>query len=188
LLNSLLLAAVKLIAGSSPQPAGLAREPNAPAVYDRRTSSPRVARHHYAPDGGLSRLIVTNLANGSANTTRRLTITHPSGRILSMSYGAANSANSANSADDRLTRLTGVALTGGTDPLGEFTWMGAGRWVSLAMRQAGINLSYKHAAGEPIENSGDPYDGIYCPPLRSRPANWLPVKDAASGNAVKQTG
>jgi hypothetical protein len=39
-----------------------------------------------------------------------------------MSYGAANSA------DDRLSRLAGVALTGGTDLLGEFTWLGAGRW------------------------------------------------------------
>jgi hypothetical protein len=47
------------------------------------------------------------------------------------------------------------------------------------MRQSGIALSYKHAAGEPIGNSGDPYDGVDCPSLRSRPANRLRMTDAA---------
>jgi RHS repeat-associated protein len=102
-----------------------------------------------------------------------LTITYPSGKIVTMSYGAANSTN------DRLSRLAGVALTGESDPLGEFTWMGAGRLVSLTMPQPGIALSYKHATAEPIGEGGDPYDGVDCPSLRSRPAKSLGMEDAA---------
>jgi len=61
-----------------------------------------------------------------------LTITYPSGKIVTMSYGTANSA------DDRLSRLAGVSLTGDPGPLGQFAWMGVGRLVSLTMPEPGI--------------------------------------------------
>ncbi len=110
---------------------------------------------------------------GGSHTTRRLTTTYPSGKISDMSYGAANSA------DDRPSRLSGVALNGEGQPLGEFAWMGAGRLVSLTLPQPGIALSYKHATGELIGDAGDPYSGYDCPSLRSRPARWLRLTDAA---------
>lgn len=101
---------------------------------------------------GTSKVAYTH-ANGSANTTRRLTTTYPSGKIVSMSYGSANSA------DDRLSRLSAVALNGEGQALGEFAWMGAARLVSLTMPQPGISLSYKHTTGEPTGDAGDPYSG-----------------------------
>jgi YD repeat-containing protein len=125
------------------------------------------AQSHSGAVTGATPRVSYSYANGTGNTTRRLTITYPSGRIVTMSYGTANSA------DDRLSRLAGVALTGEAQPLGQFAWMGAGRLVTLTMPQPGIALSYKQATGEPVGDAGDPYTGYDCPSLRSRPAKWL---------------
>lgn len=91
--------------------------------------------HSGAVDGSTPKVAYT-YANGTANTTRRLSTTYPSGKLVTMSYGAASSA------DDRLSRLAGVSLDGESGALGEFTWMGAGRLVELAMPQPGLALSY----------------------------------------------
>jgi hypothetical protein len=52
--------------------------------------------------------------NSARSSKRQLPITYPSGRIVTMSYGTANSA------DDRLSRLASVSLTGDPGPLGQF--------------------------------------------------------------------
>jgi len=85
------------------------------------------AQSHSGAVTGATPRVSYSYANGTGNTTRRLTITYPSGRIVTMSYGTANSA------DDRLSRLAGVALTGEAQPLGQFAWMGAGRLVTLTL-------------------------------------------------------
>jgi RHS repeat-associated protein len=108
--------------------------------------------HSGAVDGSTPKVGYT-YADGTANTTRRLSTTYPSGKLITMSYGAASSA------DDRLSRLAGVSLDGESGALGEFTWMGAGRLVELAMPQPGLALSYRHASGEPAGDGGDPYSG-----------------------------
>ncbi len=64
------------------------------------------AQSHSGAVTGSTPKVGYSYANGTGNTTRRLTITYPSGRIVTMSYGTANSA------DDRLSRLAGVSLMG----------------------------------------------------------------------------
>jgi hypothetical protein len=64
------------------------------------------AQSHSGVVTGSTPKVGYSYANGAGNTTRRLTITYPSGRIVTMSYGTANSA------EDRLRRLAGVSLTG----------------------------------------------------------------------------
>ena len=133
--------------------------------------------HSAAVVGGTPKVGYT-YASGSANQTRRLTITYPSGRIVTMSYGSANSA------DDRLSRLAGFSLTGEATPLGQFGWMGAGRLVSLTMPQPGIALSYKQAAGEPVGDAGDPYSG-YDRFGRTGDMRWIKTNDNASLSRIQ---
>jgi RHS repeat-associated protein len=136
------------------------------------------AQSHSGAVAGGTPKISYSYANGTANQTRRLTTTYPSDKIITMSYGTANSAN------DRLSRLAGVALTGETDPLGEFAWMGAGRLISLTMPQPGIALSYKHAAGQPVGDSGDPYSG-YDRFGRTVDMRWIKTSDQSSLSRIQ---
>ncbi len=46
--------------------------------------------------------------------------------------------------------------------------------------QPPVALTYKRQSGEPVSDAGDLYFGYDCPPLRSRPAKWPRMKDAAS--------
>jgi RHS repeat-associated protein len=133
--------------------------------------------HSGAVTGSTPKVSYTH-ANGSANTTRRLTSTYPSGKIVTMSYGAANSA------DDRLSRLAGLSLTGEATPLGQFAWMGSGRLVSLTMPQPGIALSYKHVTGEPVGDAGDPYSG-YDRFGRTVDMRWIKTSDSSSLSRIQ---
>ncbi len=133
--------------------------------------------HSGAVSGGTPKVAYT-YANGSANTTRRLSTTYPSGKIITISYGAANSAN------DRLSRLAELTLQGEGQALGEFAWMGAGRLVSLTMPQPGIALSYKHASGEPVGDAGDPYSG-YDRFGRTVDMRWIKTSDSSSLSRIQ---
>ncbi len=132
--------------------------------------------HSGAVDGSTPKVTYT-YANGSANTTRRLSVTYPCGKLVTMNYGAASSA------DDRLSRLAGVSLDGEVSALGAFTWMGAGRLVELAMPQPGIALSYRHASGEPAGDGGDPYSG-YDRFGRTVDMHWIKILSAESVQSV----
>jgi RHS repeat-associated protein len=90
----------------------------------------------------------------------------------------------ANSADDQLSRLAGVAIDGEGQPLGEFAWMGAGRLVTLTMPQPGIALSYKHAAGQPVGDAGDPYSG-YDRFGRTVDMRWIKTSDSSSLSRIQ---
>jgi len=136
------------------------------------------AQSHSGATCGSTLKVGYSYADGTANQTRRLTPTYPSDKLITMSYGTANSA------DDRLSRLASVALTGETDPLGEFAWMGAGRLVSLTMPQPGIALSYKHATGEPVGDAGDPYSG-YDRFGRTVDMRWIKTSDQSSLSRIQ---
>ncbi len=136
------------------------------------------AQSHSGAVSGSTPKVGYSYANGTANTTRRLTATYPSGKIVTMSYGAANSA------DDRLSRLAGLSLTGEATPLGQFAWMGSGRLVTLTMPQPGIALSYKHATGEPLGDAGDPYSG-YDRFGRTVDMRWIKTSDQSSLSRIQ---
>ncbi len=136
------------------------------------------AQSHSGAVTGSTPKVGYSYANGTANTTRRLTSTYPSGKIVTMSYGSANSA------DDRLSRLAGLSLTGEATPLGQFAWMGSGRLVSLTMPQPGIALSYKHATGEPVGDAGDPYSG-YDRFGRTVDMRWIKTSDQSSLSRIQ---
>jgi RHS repeat-associated protein len=136
------------------------------------------AQSHSGAVAGGTPKVSYSYAEGTANQTRRLTPTYPSDKVITMSYGTANTA------DDRLSRLAGVSLTGDPDPLGEFAWMGAGRLVSLTMPQPGIALSYKHATGAPVGDSGDHYSG-YDRFGRTVDMRWIKTSDQSSLSRIQ---
>lgn len=102
------------------------------------SSTPRVA-YAYADD--------------SANTTRRTTVTYPSGQVINIGYGDAGSIS------DRLDQMSQTQVAGESSPLASFLWAGAGRFLRLGMPQPSIELTYIKPADEPVGDSGDPYSG-----------------------------
>jgi RHS repeat-associated protein len=136
------------------------------------------AQSHTGAVTGTTPKVGYSYANGAGNTTRRLTVTYPSLKVVSMSYGSTNSA------DDRLSRLAAVTAQGEAQPLGQFAWMGAGRLVSLTMPQPGIALSYKQASGEPVGDSGDPYSG-YDRFGRTVDMRWIKTSDQSSLSRIQ---
>lgn len=111
-----------------------------------------IQSHSGSADGSTPRVSYAH-ANGSANTTRRTTVTYPSGKVINIDYGDAGSI------DDRLSRMAGTQITGESDPLATFQWAGAGRFLRLGMPRPGLELTYHKAADEPVGDSGDPYSG-----------------------------
>jgi len=145
--------------------------------YDVFNQLAEDAQSHSGAVVGSTPKVGYTYADGTANTTRRLSLTYPCGKLVTMSYGAASSA------DDRLSRLAGVTLDGEGSALGEFTWMGAGRLVELVMPQPGIALSYRHASGEPAGDGGDPYSG-YDRFGRTVDMRWIKILSAESVQSV----
>lgn len=92
-------------------------------------------------------------ANGADNTTRRVNVTYPSGKVINISYGDANSI------DDRLDRMASTQIAGEAYSLATFEWAGVGRFLRLGIPQPGIELTYHKPANEPVGDSGDPYSG-----------------------------
>jgi len=111
-----------------------------------------IQSHDGAADGSTPRVSYT-YADGSANTTRRTSVTYPSGKVINISYGAAGSI------DDRLDRTAETQIAGEGQPLATFQWAGAGRLLRLGLPQPGLELSYHKPADEPVGDSGDPYSG-----------------------------
>lgn len=92
-------------------------------------------------------------ADGSANTTRRSTVTYPSGQVINIGYGDAGSIS------DRLDQMAQTQIAGESSSLANFLWAGAGRFLRLGMPQPSIELTYIKPADEPMGDSGDPYSG-----------------------------
>lgn len=111
-----------------------------------------IQSHSGAADGSTPRVSYT-YADGSANTTRRTSVTYPSGKVVNISYGVAGSI------DDRLDRMAQTQIAGEAQPLATFQWAGVGRFLRLGLPQPGLELSYHKPADEPVGDSGDPYSG-----------------------------
>ncbi len=111
-----------------------------------------IQSHSGAADGSTPR-VSYSYADGSANTTRRTSITYPSGKVIYISYGDADSI------DDRLDRMAATQIAGESDTLATFEWAGAGRFLRLGMPQPGLELTYHKPDDEPVGDSGDPYSG-----------------------------
>jgi RHS repeat-associated protein len=111
-----------------------------------------IQSHDGAADGSTPRVSYA-YADGSANTTRRTSVTYPSGKVVNISYGAVGSI------DDRLDRMAQTQIAGEGQPLATFQWAGAGRFLRLGMPQPGLELTYHKPADETVGDSGDPYSG-----------------------------
>jgi len=111
-----------------------------------------VQSHSGAVDAETPRVGYTYL-NGSANTTRRTSLTYPSGAAINISYGETGGI------DDRLDRMAQTQIAGESAALATFAWMGVGRFLRLGMPQPQLELTYIKAADAPVGDSGDIYSG-----------------------------
>jgi len=135
-----------------------------------------IQSHDGAADGSTPRVSYA-YADGSANTTRRTSVTYPSGKVVNISYGAAGSI------DDRLDRMAQTQIAGEGQPLATFQWAGAGRFLRLGMPQPGLELTYHKPADEPVGDSGDPYSG-YDRFGRTVDMRWNKILSAESVQSV----
>lgn len=111
-----------------------------------------IQSHSGAADGSTPR-VGYSYADGSANTTRRTSVTYPSGKGVNIGYGDAGSIN------DRLDQIAQTQIDGESSPLANFLWAGAGRFLRLGMPQPSLELTYIKPSDEPVGDSGDPYSG-----------------------------
>lgn len=111
-----------------------------------------IQSHAGAADGSTPRVGYA-YADGSANTTRRTSITYPCGKAVNIGYGASGSLA------DRLGLMSQTGISGESEPLALFSWAGAGRFLRMELPQPDIELSYMKAAGEPVGDAGDDYTG-----------------------------
>lgn len=111
-----------------------------------------IQSHSGAVDDSTPRVSYT-YADGSANTTRRTSLTYPSGKIINITYGDAGSI------DDRLDRMAQTQIVGESNPLAVFAWAGASRFLRLGLPQPQLELTYVKPSDEPVGDSGDPYSG-----------------------------
>jgi RHS repeat-associated protein len=135
-----------------------------------------IQSHDGAADGSTPRVSYTYV-DGSANTTRRMSVTYPSGKVINISYGAAGSI------DDRLDRMAQTQIAGEGQSLATFQWAGVGRFLRLGLPQPGLELSYYKPADEPVGDSGDPYSG-YDRFGRTVDMRWNKILSAESVQSV----
>ena len=107
--------------------------------------------HDGAVDGSTLKVAYA-YADASANTVRRTSVTYPSGKVVNISYGAADST------DDRLSRMAETAVGGEGSGLAQFTWMGLARLVKLNLPQPEVSLNYE-SLDSLTGDAGDPYVG-----------------------------
>lgn len=111
-----------------------------------------IQSHSGAVGGGTPQVSYT-YADGSANTIRRTSLAYPSGKVITISYGATGSI------DDRLDRMVQTQVTGESAALATFAWAGASRFLRLGLPQPQLELTYIKPAAQPVGDSGDPYSG-----------------------------
>jgi RHS repeat-associated protein len=111
-----------------------------------------IQSHNGVVDDSTPRVSYT-YADGSAGTTRRTSITYPSGAVINITYGDPASI------DDRLDRMAQTQISGESNALANFQWAGTSRFLRLGMPQPQLELTYIKPANEPVGDSGDPYSG-----------------------------
>ena len=108
--------------------------------------------HSGAVDGSTPKVRYA-CSDGSNNTMRRVSLTYPNGRVVDYIYGAADSIN------DHLNRVSALQVEGEGAQLADYTYCGVAWQVRVGYPQPNVELTYKKQAGEPVGDSGDPYNG-----------------------------
>ena len=94
-------------------------------------------------------------ANGSANTVRPTTLTYPDGRVLTYSYGSANST------PDALSRIAGIVDDdGGSTHLANYSYLGLGTFVEVDYTEPDVEYTLVGTAGGNDPDTGDIYRGF----------------------------
>ena len=89
--------------------------------------------------------------DGSANTIRPSSLSYPSGRILSYSYGEAGAMNDTLSRVEQLTDDDAQSFAA-------YTYLGASQVVKVDYPEPAVGLTYLKQDGDPPFGSGDPRD------------------------------
>jgi RHS repeat-associated protein len=110
---------------------------------------------------------------GDGNSTRRNSAIYPSGRMVNISYGLANSI------DEKLNRVTALNVTGESANLVEYTYAGLGWQVRVGYPVPNLALDYRQTPGEPAGDGDDPYVG-YDRFGRTVDMRWLNAADNSS--------
>jgi hypothetical protein len=84
---------------------------------------------------------------------RKVSVTYPNGRVLEYLYGTTNSM------DDHLNRVSAEKVTGESQNLVEYRYVGQNWQVRLAYPEPDIMCNYRKQAGQPDGDAGDPYNG-----------------------------
>jgi len=104
--------------------------------------------------------------SGAGNQMRKVSVTYPNGRVVEYLYGAANSM------DDHLNRVSAEKVTGESQNLVEYRYVGQNWQVRLAYPEPDIMCDYRKQAGQPDGDAGDPYNG-YDRFGRTVDINWI---------------
>jgi len=94
-------------------------------------------------------------ANGSANTVRPTTLTYPDGRVLTYSYGSADSM------PDALSRVASIVDDdAGSTHLADYSYLGLGTFVEVDYTEPDIEYTLVGTAGGNDPDTGDIYRGF----------------------------
>lgn len=109
-------------------------------------------REHAAPVTRSTPSLAYGYTNGSGKDLRGDSVTAPSGTQVDYAYGASDSL------DQVLNRVASLKIHGDTPNLGDYTWAGFGRLVTLKYPVPNAELSYL-TAGAFNGDAGDPMTG-----------------------------
>jgi len=109
--------------------------------------------HDGAVDGSTPKVLYAHADGATGNTSRRVSMTYPDGRVILWSYGSEGEM------DDVLSRVHSLTVDGEEHALVSYTYVGAARFVKIVYPEPEIELSYIKAVDQPIGDAGDPYTG-----------------------------
>jgi YD repeat-containing protein len=108
--------------------------------------------HSGVVTGGTPKVVYA-FTSGAGNQMRKVSVTYPNGRVLEYLYGTTNSM------DDHLNRVSAEKVTGESQNLVEYRYVGQNWQVRLAYPEPDIMCNYRKQAGQPDGDAGDPYNG-----------------------------
>jgi YD repeat-containing protein len=122
-------------------------------VYDPFGNLVEDRQSHSGAVTGTTPKVVYVYTDGSNNKLRKVSVTYPNGRVLTYHYGTANSI------DDHLNRVSDERVTGESDHLVDYRYVGEAWQSRISYPQPSIMCDYKKQSGEPDGDAGDPYSG-----------------------------
>jgi YD repeat-containing protein len=108
--------------------------------------------HAGVVDGSTPKVVYA-FTSGAGNQMRKVSTTYPNGRVLSYLYGDTHSM------DDHLNRVSAEKVTGESQNLVEYQYVGQNWQVRLAYPEPDIMCDYRKQPGQPDGDAGDPYNG-----------------------------